>query len=168
MVKTMNFGNVMVLAMALAAVSMMSHTTEAAEYVVGDDLGWTVPPGGAASYASWAAKYSFVVDDILYFNFTEGEHTVALVTKENYEICNTTDPLFKLDGPSALQFLASDTFYFTCTFAGHCAGGQKVAVYIAPSANTPSPSPGVAPLPPPPAASLPFTFVSKKLGFRKV
>nr|XP_008389837.2 mavicyanin-like [Malus domestica] len=132
MVKTMNFGNVMVLAMTLAAVTMMLHTTEAAEYVVGDDLGWTVPPGGAASYASWAAKYSFVVDDILYFNFTEGEHTVALVTKENYEICNTTDPLFKLDGPSALQFLASDTFYFTCTFAGHCAGGQKVAVISLP------------------------------------
>ena len=65
MVKTMNFGNVMVLGVALAAVSMMLHTTEAAEYVVGDDLGWTVPPGGAASYASWAAKYSFVVDDIL-------------------------------------------------------------------------------------------------------
>ncbi|XP_009364056.2 mavicyanin-like [Pyrus x bretschneideri] len=165
MVKTMNFGNVMVLAIAVVAVSTILHTTEAAEYVVGDDLGWTVPPGGAASYASWAAKYRFVVNDILYFNFTEGEHTVALVTKENYEICNTTDPLFKLDGPSGLQFLSSDTFYFTCTFTGHCAGGQKVEVYIASSASTPSPSPVVAP---PPAASLPFTFVSKKLGFRKV
>lgn len=65
MVKTMNFGNVMVLAIAVVAVSTILRTTEAAEYVVGDDLGWTVPPGGAASYASWAAKYRFVVNDIL-------------------------------------------------------------------------------------------------------
>lgn len=50
---------------AVAASLMMLPTAEAALYTVGDDLGWTIPPGGAATYAAWAAKHSFVVKDIL-------------------------------------------------------------------------------------------------------
>lgn len=65
MIKAMNFRNVMVLAIAVAIVATMSHTTAATEYVVGDDLGWTVPPGGAAYYVSWAANHSFVLNDVL-------------------------------------------------------------------------------------------------------
>ncbi|PQP95456.1 mavicyanin [Prunus yedoensis var. nudiflora] len=60
--KTMN----MILAIAVAV--FMLHGTDAAEYTVGDDLGWTIPPGGAAAYASWAAEHSLVVYDILAFN----------------------------------------------------------------------------------------------------
>ncbi|RXI05723.1 hypothetical protein DVH24_017765 [Malus domestica] len=153
MIKAMNFRNVMVLAIAVATVATMSHTTAATEYVVGDDLGWTVPPGGAAYYVSWAANHSFVLNDVLHFKFIEGEHTVAMVTKENFEICNTTNPIFELQKPSIIGFTASDTYYFTCTIAGHCAEGQKIAVYFAPSSNTPSPSPSGAP--PTPATSLP-------------
>lgn len=51
--------NVLVAVIALAA---MLHRTEAVDYTVGDDLGWTIPPGGAATYAAWAAKHTFVVD----------------------------------------------------------------------------------------------------------
>lgn len=58
--------NAMLLVIAAVAASvMMLPTAEAALYTVGDDLGWTIPPGGAATYAAWAAKHSFVVKDIL-------------------------------------------------------------------------------------------------------
>lgn len=30
--------------------------------IVGGNLGWTIPPGGAATYASWASKYTFKVN----------------------------------------------------------------------------------------------------------
>lgn len=60
----------MILAIAVAV--FMLHGTDAAEYTVGDNLGWTIPPGGAATYAAWAAAHSLVVNDILgelYFSF---------------------------------------------------------------------------------------------------
>lgn len=65
MVKIMSMNNVMALVIAVVATSAMLHTTEAALYKVGDELGWTIPPGGAATYATWASKHSFVVNDIL-------------------------------------------------------------------------------------------------------
>ncbi|XP_021808942.1 mavicyanin-like [Prunus avium] len=170
MVKSsMNNGKVMVFSVAVAAAaSMVLQTTEAAEYIVGDDLGWTVPPNGAATYVEWASKYNFIVNDILDFKFAQGEQDVTLVTKENFEICNSTDPLFQLQKPARFQFLSADTFYFICSFAGHCAQGQKVAVTFAPSAS-PSPSPCPSSADAPPAASLPLKFVlSRKVGFRKV
>lgn len=60
----------MILAIAVAV--FMLHGTDAAEYTVGDGLGWTIPPGGAATYAAWAAEHSLVVNDFLselYFSF---------------------------------------------------------------------------------------------------
>ncbi|KAL6274847.1 hypothetical protein ACE6H2_025539 [Prunus campanulata] len=148
--------NAMLLVIAAVAASvMMLPTAEAALYTVGDDLGWTIPPGGAATYAAWAAKHSFVVKDILVFNFSAGEDDLAVVTKEDFDACNTTDPLYEFQEPVTLQFLASDTFYFTSTLAGHCSKGQKLAVYFAPS-STDSPSPS-------PTSSFPLKFVSQKI-----
>lgn len=57
--KTMNV--IVVIAVAV----VLLHGAEATLYTVGDDLGWAIPPGGAATYAAWAAKHSFVVDDEL-------------------------------------------------------------------------------------------------------
>ncbi|KAM1046673.1 hypothetical protein ACFX2I_026066 [Malus domestica] len=160
MARTMNMNNVMVLAIAIIAISVVLPTTEAALYTVGDELGWAIPPE-AGYYAAWASKHSFFVNDILVFNFTEGEEDLAMVTKEDFDACNTSNPLFYFDEPPTLKFLASDTFYFTSTFDGHCPRGQKVAIYIAPSSATP-------PCPSPTAAvqahaTIPIKFVSMKV-----
>lgn len=46
--------------------ALIQHVSMAQQtHVVGDTLGWTVPNGGAASYSTWAARKTFVVDDIL-------------------------------------------------------------------------------------------------------
>lgn len=34
-------------------------------YVVGDSLGWTVPPGGPIAYQTWASNKTFFAGDIL-------------------------------------------------------------------------------------------------------
>ncbi|PQQ08992.1 mavicyanin-like [Prunus yedoensis var. nudiflora] len=78
--KTMN----MILAIAVAV--FMLHGTDAAEYTVGDDLGWTIPPGGAAAYASWAAEHSLPLTAV-------GEQDLAFVTKKDFDACNTAEPL---------------------------------------------------------------------------
>lgn len=42
-----------------------SPSTTPQTYVVGDSLGWLVPPGGPIAYQIWAANKTFVVGDIL-------------------------------------------------------------------------------------------------------
>lgn len=61
-----NVNNAMVLVIAMAATAvLMVHIAEGAEYIVGDNLGWTIPPNGTADYESWASNHSLTVDDIL-------------------------------------------------------------------------------------------------------
>ncbi|KAL6274843.1 hypothetical protein ACE6H2_025535 [Prunus campanulata] len=162
--KTMN----MILAIAVAV--FMLHGTDAAEYTVGDELGWTIPPGGAATYASWAAEHSLVVYDILAFNFAVGEQDLAFVTKEDFDACNTAEPLAVFQEPGKLRFGYEGTYYMTCTFAGHCAKGQKIALYFAPSGGSPSPSPAASQSQSQSADdAAAVKFVSKKeYGFKKL
>ena len=78
------------------------------------------------------------------FEFKVGEQDLALVTKEDYDACNTDNPLIVFQEGGWFQFSYSATYYLTCTFAGHCTKGQKIALYIAP-AFSPSPSPSSYP-----------------------
>lgn len=105
------------------------------------------------------------------FNFEEGVHDITILTKEDFDTCNTTNPIFQTPDPVGVTVLSSDTFYFTCSFAGHCAKGQKVAVYYAsaPLPPSPSPSPSESAAADQSPASRPFKFVSEKMGtYRKV
>ncbi|KAI7724874.1 hypothetical protein M8C21_011017 [Ambrosia artemisiifolia] len=55
--------------------SMQMHSSMAqTRHVVGDTLGWTIPPNGAATYTTWASQQTFNVGDSLFFNFTTGFH----------------------------------------------------------------------------------------------
>ncbi|KAM5580380.1 early nodulin-like protein 1 [Rosa sericea] len=143
--------NVVILVLVIALTVVMLRRTEAERYRVGGDLGWTIPPGGAATYASWASKHTFKADkDTLVFDFKAGENDLTIVTKENFDTCNTKDPLYQFKSPGVLVGASmSGTFYFTCSFAGHCAKGQKVAIHFAPSLTrahsaAPSPSPSAS------------------------
>lgn len=49
----------------LVAATALVEKSDAATYVVGDNIGWSIPSGGAATYASWAAKHTFRAGDIL-------------------------------------------------------------------------------------------------------
>nr|XP_011468560.1 PREDICTED: early nodulin-like protein 2 [Fragaria vesca subsp. vesca] len=97
---------IVVLVIALAAAVL--HGTEAKKYQVGGDLGWTIPPGGASTYASWASKHTLKVDkDTLVFNFKAGENDSTIVTKENYDSCNTKDPLYQIKSPGVVVVAAA-------------------------------------------------------------
>jgi hypothetical protein len=46
--------------------ALMVHSAFAQTvHVVGDSLGWTVPPNSAATYANWVSGKTFMVGDIL-------------------------------------------------------------------------------------------------------
>lgn len=97
---------------------------------------------------------------------------MALVTKEDFDACNTADPLVVFKEPGEFQFLKEGTFYLTCTFAGHCTKGQKIALYFAPTAS-PSPAPSPSQSQSADDADEQYAaavkFVSKKeYGFKKI
>lgn len=50
---------------AFVAAVILQCASAQTRYVVGDDLGWNIPPNGAAAYTSWASGKRFMVGDIL-------------------------------------------------------------------------------------------------------
>lgn len=48
----------------VALSTMVLHGAEATTYVVGDSVGWRVPPS-TNTYSNWSSSYNFSVGDIL-------------------------------------------------------------------------------------------------------
>ncbi|KAL6226317.1 hypothetical protein ACLB2K_000280 [Fragaria x ananassa] len=165
MVKMMNY-----LVAVIAQLAAMLHTTEAEDYTVGDYLGWTTPPDGAGYYAEWASEHIPLVvkDDAISFIFQVGEQDVALVTKQDFHSCTTTNLLWQSPAPVKLTFTQEGTFYFIGTFAGRCAEGQKIALHWTKSpamalAQCPTPSPSAS-AEANSNAKLPLKFLSKRVN----
>ncbi|XP_009612880.1 blue copper protein-like [Nicotiana tomentosiformis] len=164
-----------------------SPTVAAQTYTVGGNMGWNVPTtGGPNAYQTWANGKSFKVGDTLVFNFVNGRHNVAMVSKAAYDSCNTTSTINTINtGPARITLTNSGENYYMCTFPSHCSLGQKLAIKVTgtsaaaptpsiaatPSGSTvPSAPSGDSPVtsPPPPSgsapslvlAALPVTFLS--------
>ncbi|XP_022730712.1 blue copper protein-like isoform X2 [Durio zibethinus] len=137
---------------AIAMATMLQSSSAQTAYVVGDALGWAIPPGPAV-YTTWAANKTFRVGDTLVFNFTNGAHDVARVTKANYDACNSSSSLFLLsNSPANVTLNQTGDHYFLCAFPGHCSGGQKLAINVSAAASSPAPQPSTpAPQPSSPA-----------------
>ncbi|XP_060172067.1 umecyanin-like [Lycium barbarum] len=93
---------------------------------VGGDLGWTVPRGGEADYQKWAANQTFKSGDTLVFTWT-GMHTVANVSKEDFEKCTTRNDV-QSKSPVSISISGTGPHYFICTIGKHCSLGQKLNV----------------------------------------
>ncbi|KAK4481181.1 hypothetical protein RD792_012062 [Penstemon davidsonii] len=154
--------------------AMMTH-------VVGDSLGWIVPPGGPIAYQTWARGRTFVVGDTLVFNFTTGVHDVAEVTRAEFNSCNaTTNTTVITTGPARVTLTSAGEHYYICTIPRHCSLGQQLAINVTSGGSTaiPPPSSGgptaqLPGTPPPPlsnsaasfaVAALPFTFLAVALA----
>ncbi|GJV43324.1 cucumber peeling cupredoxin-like protein [Tanacetum coccineum] len=149
--------------MVLLASMLVIPSVLAATYTVGDNTGWATPTSGDP-YATWASQQTFVVGDVLVFNFVSGSHTVANVTKSSYDGCNTGNPLsIQTTGPASFTIDTVDSHYFICTILNHCSLNQKLSITAnantnTSTGNTPSSSPGSPPSlgsPPSPRAPSP-------------
>ncbi|XP_038890974.1 cucumber peeling cupredoxin-like [Benincasa hispida] len=120
--------------------------TAAATHNVGDSLGWTIP-SSPSTYSDWASTKTFLVGDILFFNFTTGQHDVTEVTKAALDSCSSTNPISAVrSGPANITLSAAGTRHFICSFPTHCSLGQKLTVTVrsqssSPPTTAPSPSP---------------------------
>ncbi|MED6121935.1 hypothetical protein PIB30_034884 [Stylosanthes scabra] len=133
----------LILVLVVAIVATLLHGSAAqTRHVVGDSTGWTIASGGASFYSNWASKQTFKQGDTLVFNFTNGQHNVAKVTKAAYDACNGSNAITTLTtSPATVTLNESGQHYFICAFTGHCAAGQKLAVTVSGKASSPSPAP---------------------------
>lgn len=145
----------------IAIVAAASSTSEAQKvHVVGDALGWTVPPGGPSAYRTWASQQTFTQGDVLEFNYTTGFHDVAEVNKAAYDACNIRSPISSdSNGPSNVTLTTPGEHYYICTIGMHCALGMKLAINVSASTSTTpsSPTPATAPAPKAVPAPAPVT-----------
>ncbi|KAI3790284.1 hypothetical protein L2E82_03220 [Cichorium intybus] len=152
------FNLVVIMALMLAAVQF--HDTAAqTTHVVGDALGWNIPPTGPSTYTTWASGQTFSVGDVLLFNFTTGFHDVAEVAQAAYGPCTTSNPIsIVTNGPARVTLNAPGTHYFICTVGTHCQIGQKLTINVSVGSATPAPAPAPAtpaPVSPPTATPSP-------------
>ncbi|KAG8367426.1 hypothetical protein BUALT_Bualt16G0070600 [Buddleja alternifolia] len=137
---------ILLLVVVMAAAELFGNAA-AATYVVGDSLGWRVPPGGATDYATWASQHVFRVGDILVFNFITGAHDVAKVAQRAYDGCASTNPIaLATVGPASFTLNSTGPDFYICTFGQHCSLGQKLTINVTSPSTTPTPA---APAPSP-------------------
>ncbi|WJX66025.1 hypothetical protein P8452_50621 [Trifolium repens] len=142
--------------LVIAFAATILQNTEAVDHIVGGSTGWTAtPPGGASFYSDWASNITFKENDVLVFNFVTGAHTVAEISKANFDNCNINQNTQAITtSPARVTLNKTGDFYFTCTFQGHCTNGQKLSVKV--SASSPAPAQGPSlPSPTPPSPTPP-------------
>lgn len=87
------------------------------------------------------------------FNFTTSQHTVAKVSKADYDACNPNNPIsIQTNGPATVTVNETGAQYYICTVSTHCSFGQKLAINVSAatsSAPPPSTSPAATPTPAP-------------------
>ncbi|GFZ20857.1 hypothetical protein Acr_29g0000190 [Actinidia rufa] len=148
--------NKLVLATMVVA-ALLQGSWAQTTHLVGDALGWTIPPGGPIAYSTWASKNTFTVGDVLVFNFASSSHDVAEVAKAAFDACNSTNPIsISTTGPTNITLTTAGEHHFICTFPGHCTAGQKLAINVTAAATSPSP---------PPSSSVKTYVVGESLGW---
>ncbi|CAI9786915.1 unnamed protein product [Fraxinus pennsylvanica] len=128
-------------------------------YIVGDGLGWDIPQNSSVSYANWASGKTFMVGDILVFNFVTNQHDVLRVPKSSYDACSDDNAIGSTitTGPANVTLDSAGEHYYICTIGSHCQAGQKLAITVSatPGANPPTSTPPTTPTTPSPTSSQP-------------
>ncbi|KAL6144840.1 hypothetical protein ACLB2K_055530 [Fragaria x ananassa] len=122
-------------------------------HVVGDSVGWNIPQNGPQDYVTWASSQTFVVGDILSFNFATNAHDVVEVPKASFDSCSSTNAIGSTvtTGPANVTLASAGEHYYICTVGSHCQSGQKLAITVSASAT----SPGTSPSAPSPSTTTP-------------
>lgn len=139
------------------AMLFLMNSSQGYRFYVGGRSGWVVNP--YESYNRWAERMRFQVNDTLFFKFNKGNDSVLVVTSQNYNNCNTKNPIKSFtEGYSEFKFERSGPHFFISGNADHCKEGQKlivVALAVRPKKSplTPIPTPSPAPMLSPPSPS---------------
>ncbi|XP_055819240.1 basic blue protein-like [Solanum dulcamara] len=109
-----------VILMMLFITSTIKITIASTTYNVGDSDGWTL------GVSNWPNGKNFKAGDVLVFNYPKSVHNVVIVNKADYDNCKPSGKIFNSGNDKVT--LRKGTTYFICGIAGHCDGGQKIAI----------------------------------------
>ncbi|XP_022884944.1 cucumber peeling cupredoxin-like [Olea europaea var. sylvestris] len=139
--------------------AMVQYIGAQTVHIVGDSVGWDIPPNSSVSYANWVSGKTFMVGDILVFNFMTNQHDLLQVPKSSYDACSDDNAIGSAitTGPANVTLDSAGEHYYICTFGSHCQMGQKLAITVSgtPGANPPTSSPPTTPTTPSPTSTQP-------------
>ncbi|MCO5578240.1 hypothetical protein L7F22_032078 [Adiantum nelumboides] len=79
------------LLMVTGVLLLWAHQSSAVLYNVGDRTSWTLP---SIDYNRWAQTKLIHVNDVLWFTYSFEIHNVLLVSKVDYDQCNSRRPVY--------------------------------------------------------------------------
>ncbi|XP_073009510.1 early nodulin-like protein 1 [Typha latifolia] len=104
-------------------------SAEAHVFYVGGRDGWVVDP--SESYNHWATRNRFQVNDTLVFKYKKGEDSVLVVNEVDFDACNVSNPIQRLDGgDSAFKLDRPGRFFFVSGDADQCRKAEKLLVAV--------------------------------------
>ncbi|KAK6124913.1 hypothetical protein DH2020_041324 [Rehmannia glutinosa] len=131
-------------------------------YIVGDGMGWDIPSNTSVSYSNWVSGKTFMVGDILVFNFVTNQHDVLRVPQASYNACTQDNAIGSIitTGPTNITLDSAGDHHYICTFGRHCEFGQRLAVTVSSStpggvANPPMTTAPTTPATPSPVSTQP-------------
>ncbi|MCD7459721.1 hypothetical protein HAX54_041745 [Datura stramonium] len=138
----------------------------AKDHFVGGSDGWSQ----SGDYLTWASAETFNVGDNLVFNYG-GSHGVNVVSKNDYDNCNTGNALrVYTGGNNSIPLSSAGDMYFVCPTLNHCDTGMKLAIKVqgSSSGTTPSAPSGTKSMPPNGAAGTFGSMTKVVVGFSVV
>ncbi|KAG2262870.1 hypothetical protein Bca52824_069949 [Brassica carinata] len=120
----------------------------ATTYFVGDTSGWDI----SSDLESWTLGKRFSVGDVLMFQYSS-THSVYEVAKDNFQRCNSTDPIRTFtNGNTTVALSKPGDRFFLCGNRLHCFAGMRLQVNLGaapvgilqPSSKKNNPATGVA------------------------
>lgn len=118
------------------------------QFYVGGRDGWV--PNPSENYNHWAERMRFQVNDTLVFKYKKGSNSVLVVNKDDYDKCNTNNPIIKMDdGNSIFKFDHSGPFFFISGNQSYCQNGSQKLITVVLAIRPPPPSPANPPATPP-------------------
>ncbi|XP_042063404.1 stellacyanin-like [Salvia splendens] len=134
---------------ALFGLVVVNFAAAQTVHTVGDNMGWRIPTSASVSYSNWASGKTFMVGDILVFNFMTNEHDVVQVPKASYDDCSDDNAIGNIitTGPANITLDMAGERYYICSIGRHCEAGQKLNITVV-SSSTGGPTPPVTTPPP--------------------
>ncbi|CAN8326649.1 unnamed protein product [Cochlearia groenlandica] len=125
---------VQVLTLVYLLFTTVSHAaTKPRMIVVGGSFGsWKVPDSPNNNTLNhWAGNNRFKVGDFLVWKYDMKVDSVLQVTKEDYECCNTSNPLNKYGGGyTKVELDKSGPYFFISGASGNCDKGEKITLVV--------------------------------------
>ncbi|KAG8379832.1 hypothetical protein BUALT_Bualt07G0130400 [Buddleja alternifolia] len=111
---------------------MLNCASAQTVHVVGDGIGWDIPPNTYVSYINWASGRIFMVGDILVFNFMTNQHDVLQVPQASYTACSQDNAIGGVitTGPANITLDSAGDHHYICTVGRHCLAGQRLAITV--------------------------------------